>query len=86
MGGPEQHCWEMSFYFSERGRKMGIRYLQKLLGDYCPIMKFELTLAEIRERATMIPTIPSDRPGGLDNVVKPEWKHKGNKRPAWRDN
>lgn len=86
MGLPERHCWEMAFYSSERTRKRGITYLHKLLGAQCPILKFELTLSEIRERAILAPFIPKDQPGELKRVVNPQWKHKGAKRPAWRDN
>lgn len=86
MGGPEQHSWELSFYHSERGRKMGIRYLQNLLGSYCPLLKFELTLAEIKERGVVIPFIPKEKTGNMEHVVKPEFKYKGQRRPKWRDN
>ena len=86
LGPLEKPHWEMSFYSSERGRKMGIRYLHKLLGAYCPILRFELTLSEIRQRGVLAPFIPGDRIGELENVVKPEWKHKGDKRPIWKDN
>jgi hypothetical protein len=86
MGLPERHCWEMAFYLSERTRKRGITYLHNLLGEQCPILKFELTLSEIRERAILAPFIPKDRSGKLDHVVNPQWKHKGAKRPIYKDN
>jgi len=86
MGPLEKPHWEMAFYLSERSRKGGITYLQKLHGSHCPIMRFELTLSEIRERAVLAPFIPKDHTGGLEHVVNPEWKHKGDKRPGWKDN
>ena len=86
MGIHPQPAWEMSFYTTERGRKTGIAYLFKLLGDLCPMYKFELTLAEIVKRGVLVPFIPGDHVGKLERVVKPEYKHKGDKRPKWRDN
>lgn len=87
MGNQIRRDWQMSFYATARGRKTGERYLHKLLGAYCPILRFELTLVEIRERGTLVPFVPRDRAGEVDkNVVNPKWKHKGNKRPAWKDN
>ena len=61
MGTPNRVCWEMSFYATKRGRKMGLAYLHKLLGLECPIMQFEFTLNEIRDRAVLSPFIPPDR-------------------------
>lgn len=89
MGNPEKpYCWEMSFYLSERTQKTGITCLRRLMGGQCPILKFELTLSEIRERGVLVPFIPDDRAGQVDkNVVKAQWKHRGTKRPtSLRDN
>lgn len=86
MGPLEKPHWDMSFYSSERGQKMGIRYLHKLLGAHCPILRFELTLSEIRQRSVLAPFLPKDHTGGLENVVNPKWQHKGDKRPKWKDN
>jgi hypothetical protein len=85
MGARERPVWEMSFYATERGRKTGIAYLFKLLGDQCPMYKFELTLAEIVRRGVIVPFIPGDRAGKLERMVKPDWKPK-KERPAWKDN
>lgn len=84
MGNPEQHCWEMAFYLSGTTRKRGITYLHKLLGSYCPIYKFELTMSEVRERAILVPFIPRDHEAELGRVVKVECRHKNGKRPACR--
>jgi hypothetical protein len=87
MGNPEiRSAWQMSFYSTPRGRKTGKRYLHKLLGEYCPVLRFELTLTEIRERSTLVPFVPTDRAGEVDeHVVNPKWRYKG-KRRALEDN
>jgi hypothetical protein len=83
--GCQKPYWQMAFYSSERARKRGITYLHKLMGQYCPILRFELSLTEIRERSTLAPSTPKDECGELDHVVNPQWKRK-TKRPAWKDN
>lgn len=85
MGIHPEPIWQMSFYTTERGRRTGIAYLFKLLGDQCPMYKFELTLAEIVKRGVIIPFIPGDHTGELERVVEPEWKSR-NPRPKWKDN
>lgn len=86
MGTLEEPYWEMGFYSTERGRKVGIAYLWKLLGEQCPIYKFELSLGEIVKRSVIVPFIPRDRSGELKKVVKVEKGHMKSERPKWRDN
>lgn len=86
MGALEKPCWQIGFYSTERGRRTGITYLHKLLGIHCPILRFELTLSEIRERGVLAPSIPKDHTGGLEQVINPKWQHIGDKRLKLKDN
>jgi hypothetical protein len=80
--------WQMSFYTTERGRKHGITSLFELLGDLCPIKKFEFTLKEIDYRSIPVPFIPRDRKGkagAMEDTVKPDWRPKKD-MPKYKDN
>jgi len=71
MGG-ETPRWEINFYSSESGRKRGIRYLRTLFGSYCTILTFEVTLKELRLRASLIPGVPDEKQRDFVDVVKAE--------------
>ena len=86
MRNPMKPSWEMSFYQTERGRKIGITYLQGLLGSQCPIYKYELTMKDIVSRSVIAPFIPKDRSSSLKRVVKVDWNPKENMRPKYKDN
>lgn len=86
LGPREKPCWNMSFYTTERGRKRGATYLVSLMGSQCPIYKFELPLAEIVKRSSIVPFLPKDRPGALERVVKIEKTHMKSERPKYKDN
>jgi len=86
MGTIEVPCWEMSFYSTKRGRKIGIAYLRRLEGEQCPIYEFELNRSEIVKQSRIVPLISKDHTGKFKEVVKVDWKPKGDKRPKWKEN
>lgn len=85
MGYTTNLTWEMAFYSSEGQRKRAIKHLRTFKNELRPILKFELTLPEIRLRSIPVPFISYDKSGELDNVVNPQWNKKY-QRPVWKDN
>jgi hypothetical protein len=74
---PIGFIWQMSFYSSERGRKTGMKHLQReITGQNQPILKFELSLTEIYERGIIVPFLQNDymakgQQRKLENIPKP---------------
>lgn len=60
--------WSMTFYTTEKGRKLGLASLHRLSPDR-PVYKFSLSLKEIHSKAELIPLIPDEKQHPGDQTI-----------------
>lgn len=60
--------WAMSFYTTEKGRKLGIAHWRQLNINR-PIFTFTLSLKEMQQRSIMLPFLPDERQKVPDKTV-----------------